>query len=138
MRLLRYLFQKRVVLILLLIFILVNLFTKNYKHYGINKTVGWAFDITNFSPAIFLFSFYSFLLCYALLALNKKETNLLFSILHVLIISISAMLLETRNNGFLTIFNIISIILFLVNIFKSLKKRKQSHVQSAHNSKHKK
>jgi hypothetical protein len=121
MKLLRYFFQKRVAIILLLIFILINLFAKNYKYYGINKTVGWAFNITEFSPLIFLFSFYIFLFVYGIFALSKKETNMTISIGHVIIISISAILLENSNNGFLTICNCISIILFLLNMFKSLR-----------------
>ena len=124
MKLIRYFFQKRMVIILFLIFILINLFTKNYKHYGINKTVGWAFDITEFSPLVFLFSFYSFVFVYGTLALSKKETNLTISIAHVIIISISTILLENSNTGFLMIFNCISIIVFLLNMFKSLKTHK--------------
>lgn len=122
MRLLRYFFQKRVVIMLFLIFILINLFTKSYKHYGINKTVGWAFDITEFSALIFLFSFYIFMFFYGIFTLSKKETNLTISIGHTIIISISAILVENGNSEFLMICNCISIILFLLNIFKSLKK----------------
>jgi hypothetical protein len=121
MKLIRYFFQKRMVIILFLIFILINLFTKGY---GINKTVGWAFSITEFSPLIFLFSFYSFVFAYGILALSKKETNLTISIAHVIIISISIILLENNNTAFLKIFNYISIIVFLLNMFKSLKKHK--------------
>lgn len=112
------------VIILILVFILINLFTKNYKHYGINKTVGLAFDITEFSPLIFLFSFYIFLFIYGILALSKKETNLAVSIVHTIMIIVSAILLENSNNGFLMIFNCISIIVFLLNMFKSLKTHK--------------
>lgn len=121
MKFIRCFFQKRMVIILFLIFILINLFAKNYKHYGINKTVGWAFDITEFSPVIFLFSFYSFLIVYGILALSKKETNLKISIAHTIIISVSTILLENSNNGFLMIFNCISIIVFLLNMYKSSK-----------------
>ena len=109
------------VIILILVFILINLFTKNYKHYGINKTVGLAYDITEFSPLIFLFSFYIFLFIYGILALSKKETNLAISIVHTIMIIVSAILLENSNNGFLMIFNCISIIVFILNMFKSLK-----------------
>ena len=125
MKLIRYFFQKRMVIILFLIFILINLFTKNYKHYGINKTVGWAFNITEFSPLIFLFSFYSFLFVYGILALSRKETNLTISIGHAIIISVSAILLENGNNKFLLIFNCISIALFLLNIFIRFTKHKR-------------
>ncbi|EJL59836.1 hypothetical protein PMI10_04022 [Flavobacterium sp. CF136] len=134
MKLIRYFFQKRMVIILFLIFILINLFTKNYKHYCINKTVGWAFDITEFSLLIFLFSFYSFLFVYGIFALSKKETNLTISIGHAIIISVSAALLDNNNNGFLMIFNCISIIVFLLNMFKSLKTHKKLNKQTVHNS----
>lgn len=125
MKLVGFFFQKRMVVILFLIFILINLFTKNYHHYGINKTVGWAFDITEFSPLIFLFSFYSFLFVYGILTLSKIETNRTISIGHVIVISISSIVLENNSNGFLMICNCVSIILFLVNIFKSLETHKK-------------
>lgn len=130
MKILHYLFQKRMVIVLFMVFVLINLLTENYKHYGINKTVGWAFDITEYSPIIFLLSFYSFLLVYGILALSKKETNIAISIGHIVIISISTILLENKNNKVLMICNCISIILFLLNTFKSLK----THKQSTHNN----
>ncbi|RXR18869.1 hypothetical protein [Flavobacterium stagni] len=130
MKILQYLFQKRIVIVLLLILVFINLFNENYIHFGINKTVGWAFDITDFSPIIFLITFYSFILIYGILALSKKETNMKISIGHVIVVSISAILLENRNAGLLTILNCLSVILFVMNIFKSLKQKNQS----AHNS----
>ena len=124
MKLIQYFFQRRMVIILILVFILINLFTKNYQHYGINKTVGLAYNITEFSPLIFLFTFYIFLFIYGILALSKKETNLAISIVHTIMIIVSAILLENSNNGFLMIFNCISIIVFILNMFKSLKTHK--------------
>lgn len=124
MKLLRYLFQKRLVIVLILIFISINLLTRNYKHYGINKTVGWAFDIIDFSPLIFLISFYCFLIVYGIFALSKRKTNLTLSVIHALVISISAILLGNNRKEFLMITNSISIIIFLVNVFGNLKKLK--------------
>ena len=112
------------IIILIVVFVLINLFTKNYKHYGINKTVGLAFDITEFSSLTFLFSFYFFLFIYGILAVIKKETNLIISIVHTIMIIVSAILLENSENGFLMIFNCLSIIIFLLNMFKSLKTHK--------------
>lgn len=130
MKILHYLFQKRIVIVLLLIFVCIKLFGENYMYFGINKTVGWAFNITDFSPIIFLITFYSFLFVYGILALSKKETNMIISIGHVIVISISAILLENSSNGFLMILNCLSVILFVLNIFKSVKQKNQS----AHNS----
>jgi hypothetical protein len=121
MKLLHYLFQKRMVLVLFLIFVSINLCANNYMHYGINKTVGWAFDISEYSPIIFLFSFYSYLLVYGIFALSKKETTMAFSMVHTLIITVSVIFLEMHNNGFLMICNCVSFIMFMVNVLKSLK-----------------
>ena len=112
-----------------MIYILMNLLTHS-KHIGINKTVGWAFELNYFSLLIFSFSFFVFLLGYGILALTKKETNMIFSIVHVIIICLSIILLEKAQLDFLMIFNCLSIVVFLINMFKSLKTLNQS----AHNS----
>jgi len=100
---------------MIMIFILINLFTNNYKSYGINKTVGWAWDISNYSPIVFLLSFYIFLLVYGITALTKKQTNLTLSLLHMLVISISAFLMEFNNVKELMILNYLSVVFFILN-----------------------
>jgi hypothetical protein len=110
------------VIVLLLVNILYNLFTRRYKEYGINKTVGWAWNITDFSPIIFLLSFYLFLMVYGIIALSKRKTNFNFSILHLIIIIGSLILLEKNEKGYLMIFNLLSLIVFFINLYKSLKK----------------
>ena len=124
-----YLFQRRMVIVLFLIYILMNLLT-HFKSIGVNKTVGWAFDLSYFSLSIFSFSFYVFLLAYGILALTKKETNMTFSVVHVIIICLSIILLEKAQLDLLMMFNCLSIVVFLINMFKSLKTLNQS----AHNS----
>lgn len=121
MKLLRYFFQKRMVFILFLIFIFINVFTERYKHFGISKTVGWAWNInmTNFSPLIFLISFYVFLLVYGIIALSKRKTNLKLSILHTAVILVSVILIETDKIEILMICNILSLTAFFTNLFRT-------------------
>ncbi len=129
MKLLRYFFQKRMVIILFLIFILINLFANRYKHFGINKTVGWAWDINiiNLSPLFFLIFFYVFLLTYGIIALSKRKTNLKLSILHTAIILTSAILMEINKIEILMVFNILSFTIFSANLFGVFTKYKHSH-----------
>lgn len=129
MKLFRYFFQKRMVIIIFLIFILINLFANRYKHYGINKTVGWAWDINmiNISPLIFLLLFYVFLLTYGIIALSKRKTNFKLSILHTAIILTSAILMEINEIEILMVLNILSLTVFSTNLFGTFTKYKHSH-----------
>lgn len=122
MKLLRYFFQKRMVLNLLLILTLINLLSNQYKHIGVSKTVGWAwsFSLLYSSPLIFLILFYIFLLGYGIIALSKRETNLKFSILHTAIILTSAILIEINEIEILMVCNVLSFIIFFANVFGSL------------------
>ncbi|PJJ08472.1 hypothetical protein CLU83_1745 [Flavobacterium sp. 1] len=129
MKLLQYFFQKRMVLILFLIFILINLFSNRCKHFGINKTVGWAWDINMvyLSPLIFLIFFYVFLLAYGIIAFSKRKTNLKLSILHTAIILASAVLMEINEIEILMVCNILSFTVFSANLFGTFKNYKHSH-----------
>jgi hypothetical protein len=88
--------------------------------YGINKTVGWAFDITGISFYI-LYFLLAFFLGFSLLAIFKAKTNFILSILFFLGISYCCLF----QNGYLNIdlidrFLLISTFLFLLIFINSI------------------
>ena len=81
------LFQKRMFWLILTPVILFYLYEKvfNIETYGVNKTVGWAFNIHDifFINAYLLpISFFVSIIGYGVLALLKKKTNLKTSMIH--------------------------------------------------------
>jgi hypothetical protein len=131
-KLINWLFQKGVFLIVLIVFIMFNIFS---KFEGLNKTIGWGWNLFNdllfISPYIYIFLFYLFLVVYASLTITKKETNKFYSILHLVIISVSAFILENYHWEILLFLNLISSSVFLLNVYWSLKKveKKKLEVQ---------
>jgi len=102
-------------------FILAYL-TGHQQTYGINKTVGWAYDISNqvfYTALIFTFSQILFIIGYLILFLLRRKTNYFLSIAHFEIIILT--LVFTENLIAITILSAISLLLFLINILKSNK-----------------
>ncbi|KGO79298.1 hypothetical protein Q762_14480 [Flavobacterium cauense R2A-7] len=124
------LFQKRMFLLVLLIYIFFIFFIMP-KDYGINKTVGWAWDFYEFySPLIFISLFYLFFIFYSIIALCKWKTNKTISIVHFITILISIYFFEFYSFGFLQLCNFLSILLFLINIIWSFINR-QSNIKTS-------
>lgn len=90
----------------------------NVQTWGFNKTVGWAWDLTNsFYWSFFLYPVY--LVVYTILALLKTKTNYTFSVIHFCLIVIPIVTMFT--------FPIIglyapffSFLVFIINIVYSL------------------
>jgi hypothetical protein len=100
-------------------FILAYLFGDE-QFYGINKTVGWAYDITNqvfYTALIFTFSQILFIIGYLILFLLRRKTNYYLSIAHFEIIILTLLFYENFTVN--TIFSALSITLFFANVFKS-------------------
>ena len=100
-------------------FILAYLFGDE-QSYGINKTVGWAYDITNkvfYTALIFTFSQILFIIGYLILFLLRRKTNYYLSIAHFEIIILTLLFYENFTVN--TIFSVLSITLFFANVFKS-------------------
>ncbi len=124
------LFQKRMFLLILLIYIFFSLFT-GQKEFGINKTVGWAFDFyETMSPLIFIFLFFLFFILYSIIAICKWRTNKTLSMIHIVTILISIYFFEIYRIGFLQFCNFLSILIFLTNIISSFINRK-SHIKTS-------
>lgn len=78
------------------------------KTWGINKSIGWAFDLTDLKQYI-VFIIISFVLGFVLLHFLKAKTNWILSILFFILISFSSLM----NNGHSLQFQLIDISLFL-------------------------
>ena len=102
-------------------FILSYLFGDE-QSYGVNKTVGWAYDISNqvhYSALIFTFSQILFIIGYLILFLLRRKTHYYLSIAHFEIIILTLVFFE----NFITtiILSAISLFIFSINILKSYK-----------------
>ncbi len=106
-----------------LCFILNYLFG-NEQSFGINKTVGWAYDFSNqvFYNAILLpISLKLFVIGYFVIFIIRRKTNLYLSIFHfgVIIISIISSII-----GYYSVGNtlcLLSLFIFFFNIIKTYK-----------------
>jgi len=122
---LKKIFTKYLFFLLILLFgfgfILAYLFEYE-QSYGINKTVGWAYDISNqifFTSLIFTLSQILFIIGYLIIFLIRRKTNYYLSIAHFEIIILTLVFLE--NFIVNAIFSVLSITLFFTNVFKSHK-----------------
>jgi hypothetical protein len=108
---LKSLFETKMYLISLIPFLLLMRFSES-GDYGINKTVGWAYDLTNFSYFI-TYILFAFFLLFSFLAIIKAKTNLILSVFFFLCISFCCLFI----NGYRNIRIIDNILLFSILLF---------------------
>ena len=86
-----------------------------FETWGINKTVGWAWDITNFN--LIQFPMYIlYLIIYGVLFAFKIKTQYRLSILHLILIVIPNILIVNNNLVFVTLLvSLLSCIVFFIN-----------------------
>lgn len=116
----KFLFETKMYLISILPYVFTFRPYDGSETYGINKTVGWAFDITGISFYI-LYFLLTFFLGFSLLAIIKTKTNFILSILFFLGISFCSLF----QNGYLNIdlidnLLLISTFLFLLIFINSI------------------
>lgn len=102
-------------------FLLAYLFGDE-QSYGINKTVGWSYNVPNqvfYTALIFTFSQIIFILGYLIIFFLRRKTNFYLSITHFEIIILT--LIFQENFIINMIFCVISILLFFSNVYKSNK-----------------
>ncbi len=123
----KLLFENKMYLISLIPFVLI---LKPYESgvYGINKTVGWAFDITGISFYI-LYFLLTFFLGFSLLAIIKTKTNFILSILFFLGISYCSLFQSDYSNidlidNLLLISTFLYILIFINSIYLKFKSQK--------------
>lgn len=115
MTILKNLFTTKMYLIILLEFLFLFRFSEA-ETYGINKTVGWAYDLSGFSCFI-VFILFGFFIGFAFLALLKAKTNFILSVLFFALISFCTLYQDGYRNMIL-IDNLLMISIFMfINIF---------------------
>ena len=104
-------FIKFVFILLVSIFIIGIIVLNINKNIGINKTVGWAWDLTGFIIPLLIIQVSTYLTLFLL----KTKTNLIFSIL-----SIALLIICFKFYNLIFILFIISLLLFLSNCLYSI------------------
>ena len=114
------LLEKRIFLIILL-FTMLSVLINGGHRTGVNKTVGWVWDASNW---IYWFSYFSWiiLLGYAFLTFKRYRSNKYFSGLHIVLILFSFLIYELLylNVYWIVIINFLIIITFIVNFMISI------------------
>ncbi len=109
-----------------LLLVILSFFTNSRHQTGINKTLGWIWDSSNW---IYWFSYFNWmvLLGYGFLAVIRYKTNKYFSGTHLLLILFSFLIYELFHFhvDWIISINVLMIIVFMINfIISVLAKRK--------------
>lgn len=116
----KLLFTKRMFLVTLIIIVIyfINLPS------GINRTISWNWidKLVFFIKLYFIFILTLYFVSYSLIALLKRNTSINISILHSLILLISVLIIHSNMDEILLLINIVSLIVFSINVFYSFKK----------------
>ncbi|MGS2727148.1 hypothetical protein ACU8DI_11115 [Psychroserpens sp. BH13MA-6] len=118
--------QKRMFLLTLFLFVLFGFFGGN-QNIEINKTIGWAWDLTGWSFFLKAYFLPSFLMGYGILAILKYTTNEALSFTHLSIILLIFIFDQTASISivmFDTLY-LISCITFLYNFIWSIRNREK-------------
>ncbi len=117
------LIKKKMFFLVFLLQIITSYFS-NYEN-GINKTIGWLWNITNWIFYTNAICWFVFPIIYGILAILKYSTHKHLSLLHLLIISlifIFDFFLEA-NSLLIFVLTIISILIFITNIIWAVQNR---------------
>lgn len=107
-----FIFLLKFVLLFLVVFIVIGTILFQFIEFGVNKTVGWAWDISSYVIPLFII----YTSTYLVLLFLKVKTNLIVSILSILCLLACLAL----NDPLFIIMFLISILLFLSNCFYSV------------------
>lgn len=125
---LRNIFEKRMFLLIVLIYLIFHFFITGVRiPIGINQTVGWGSNVINvfyyFEPSLWLL----FLIGYGILGLIRINTKETLSIIHFGLIVLS-LIVSSKNIQFeiILIIGLISLITFIANIILSFRSRTSS------------
>ncbi|AWI26836.1 hypothetical protein HYN49_13525 [Flavobacterium pallidum] len=117
-------FEKRMLMVILLFIICLSYFTLR-RMLGINRTVNWAWDLTNAGFALTYLTCFIFLIGYGILAILKHSTQKYLSILHSAIILLSFLIDDFYNFQIIAPLALLSFIIFIINIYWAIKNRKR-------------
>ena len=122
MSFIKQLFTKKMFLVTLIILAIyiINL------PIGINKIISWShLELFIFYLKLyFVFVLTFYIVCYGLIALLKRQTSFNISILHFLILLISTLIIHSNMDEIILIINIVSLIVFSINVYYSLNIKK--------------
>ncbi|WP_299519668.1 hypothetical protein [uncultured Flavobacterium sp.] len=114
------LFETKMYLIILLCLPLLVRFSE-IENYGLNKTVGWAYDISGFTMYYVKYFVFAFFIGYLFLAIIKAKTNLVFSIIHFILIAFCCLFYDNfRYMRLVDTLAIIGIVVFVMIFFNAL------------------
>ena len=109
----------------IVVFIILTLYSLFFAPSGFNRIINWGFNGTlktvmemNFQLILILY-----FVCYGILALCKKKTNFILSILHITSLVISIILLNVKTHNpacAIAIVSILSFIFFTLNFTFSI------------------
>ncbi len=122
----KHLFERKMYLISLIFFIFIIKFPPYVSTtYGINKTIGWAYDVSGLSNYI-LYFLICFFIGFSLLALLKAKTNFYLSIIYSILITFCTLFQDKIENILIIDKVLLSclfvfIIVFLHSIFARIK-----------------
>lgn len=119
---------KMFLVLLIPLFFLIIFFWFNFgssETWGMNKTVGWAWDLSNFNFIHFPL-YLLFLLGYLLLFILKIKTQFTLSAIHLFAIVIPLLIFSNPKYVYITFYStILSLLIFVANIILSIKNRKK-------------
>jgi len=123
----KLLFENKMYLISLLPFLFLIRFSSDIENFGINKTVGWAYDLTNFRYFI-VYILLMFFVLFSFLAIIRAKTNFILSLIFFLLISFCSLFHNGYQNvlliDYILLFSIfLFIIIFLNSIYIKIKQR---------------
>ena len=114
------LFETKMYLIILLCLPLLIRFTE-IENYGINKTVGWAYDISGFTMYFVKYIVFAFFIGYLFLAIIKAKTNFILSIIHFILIAFCCLFFDNfKYMRLVDTLAIIGIVVFVMIFFNAL------------------
>lgn len=122
----RQIFTKYIFLLLISLFgfgYILGFLFGNVSSIGINKTVGWAYSISNeaLNALVFSLSQCLFIVGYFIVFLLKRKTNYYLSLAHFELIILILILMSLENFAVALMGSIASLLLFFINIVKSHK-----------------
>jgi uncharacterized membrane protein len=121
----KHIFETKMYLISILPYLFLIRFNSG-KTWGINKSIGWAFDVSDLRDYI-VFIIIGFALGFCILYFLKAKTNWLLSLFFFLLISISSLMQNGhRTIQFIDYTLILSILLFIILFIQSLFSRIKS------------
>lgn len=116
--------QKRMFLLLILI-LMISTYFGGTEPVGVNKTVHWQWDLSNWVLYLKNWSLLLFGFGYGIVALLGHSTNKTFSIIHLVILLLLLLVNSTiqADLAIIVILHIISLVVFFVNLLWTINNR---------------